>query len=45
MLPIFGNVKGNDYRLVARIQYQAGVVDVRIFGTHAEYDQIDADIV
>jgi mRNA interferase HigB len=47
MLPIFGifHVKGNDYRLVARIQYQAGVVEVRFFGTHAEYDQIDADIV
>lgn len=39
------NIKGNDYRLVARIQYQAGVVEVRFFGTHAEYDQIDADTV
>jgi mRNA interferase HigB len=39
------NIKGNDYRLVARIQYQAGVVAVRFFGTHAEYDQIDAETV
>jgi mRNA interferase HigB len=39
------NIKGNDYRLVARIQYQAAVVEIRFFGTHAEYDQIDADTV
>jgi mRNA interferase HigB len=39
------NIKGNDYRLIARLQYQAGVVAIRFFGTHAEYDQIDADTV
>ncbi len=39
------NIKGNDYRLVARIQYQAGVVAIRFFGTHAEYDEIDAEAV
>jgi len=39
------NIKGNDYRLVARIQYQAGVVALRFFGTHAEYDRIDAETV
>jgi mRNA-degrading endonuclease HigB of HigAB toxin-antitoxin module len=39
------NIKGNDYRLVARIQYQAGVLAVRFFGTHAEYDRIDAETV
>ena len=39
------NIKGNDYRLVARVQYQAGVLDIRFFGTHAEYDQIDAGTV
>lgn len=39
------NIKGNDYRLVARIQYQEGVVAIRFFGTHAEYDQIDAETV
>lgn len=39
------NTKGNDYRLVAAIQYQAGVVAVRFFGTHAEYDDIDAETV
>ena len=39
------NIKGNDYRLVARIQYQAGVLVIRFFGTHAEYDRIDAETV
>jgi mRNA interferase HigB len=39
------NIKGNDYRLVTRIQYQAGIVAVRFFGTHGEYDKIDAENV
>jgi len=39
------NIKGNDYRLVARMQYQAGIVAIRFFGTHAEYDQIDAETI
>jgi mRNA interferase HigB len=39
------NIKGNDYRLVARLQYQAGILAVRFFGTHAEYDEIDAETV
>jgi mRNA interferase HigB len=39
------NIKGNDYRLIVRIQYQAGVIAVRFFGTHAEYDQINAETV
>ena len=39
------NIKGNDYRLVARVNYQAGVLAIRFFGTHAEYDEIDAETV
>jgi mRNA interferase HigB len=39
------NIKGNDFRLVARVQYQAGVVSIRFFGTHGEYDKIDAETV
>lgn len=37
------NIKGNDYRLIARVQYQASVLMIRVFGTHAEYDGIDAE--
>jgi mRNA interferase HigB len=39
------NIKGNDYRLVAAVQYRAGVLAIRFFGTHADYDRIDAEIV
>ena len=39
------NIKGNDYRLVARLQYQASVLAIRFFGTHAEYDEIDVETV
>lgn len=39
------NIKGNDYRLVAALQYRAGAVAIRFFGTHGEYDSIDAETV
>jgi mRNA interferase HigB len=39
------NIKGNDYRLVAALQYRAGALAIRFFGTHAEYDNIDAETV
>ena len=35
------NIKGNDYRLVVRINYPYRVLYVRFVGTHAEYDKID----
>ena len=39
------HIKGNDYRLVAALQYRAGAVAIRFFGTHGEYDKIDAETV
>jgi mRNA interferase HigB len=39
------NIKGNDYRLIAVIQYREGIVMVRFFGSHQEYDRIDAESV
>ncbi len=39
------NIKGNDFRLVATIKYPAGVLAIRFFGTHVEYDAIDVETV
>jgi mRNA interferase HigB len=39
------NIKGNDYRLVVKINYQYRVVYVRFVGTHAEYDKVDVEEV
>jgi mRNA interferase HigB len=33
------NVKGNSYRLVAKVAYQTAVVVVEWMGTHAQYDK------
>lgn len=32
------DIKGNDYRLVAQVGFNSGVVSVQKVGTHAEYD-------
>jgi mRNA interferase HigB len=39
------NVAGNKYRLVAWINYPYRVLYIRFVGTHAQYDQIDAQTV
>jgi HTH-type transcriptional regulator/antitoxin HigA len=36
------NIKGNDYRLVAAINYENGWVFIKFIGTHQEYDDIDS---
>lgn len=39
------NIKANSYRLVCQINYAAEVVEIRFFGSHAEYDGINAETV
>lgn len=39
------NIKANDYRLIALVQYANGVVMIRFCGSHEEYDKVDAEVV
>ena len=35
------NIKGNDYRLVAAIDYEKSIVWIKWVGAHADYERID----
>ena len=35
------NVKGNDYRLVAAVDFEKSIVWIKWIGTHRDYDKID----
>jgi len=35
-------IKGNDYRIVAKINYDYQILRIRFVGTHQEYDKINA---
>ena len=39
------NIKGNDFRLVAALDYRRQVVYIKWVGSHAEYDLIDAETI
>jgi mRNA interferase HigB len=39
------DIKGNDYRVVAELNYENGWVFLKFIGTHREYDSIDANTV
>lgn len=37
------NIKGNDFRLVAKINYEKQWLFIRFIGTHKDYNKIDAE--
>jgi mRNA interferase HigB len=39
------NIKANDYRLIAMVQYRDGVLIIRFFGSHEDYDKVNAEAV
>ena len=39
------NIKGNDYRLIVAIAYRMQWAYIKFVGTHAQYDQVDAQTV
>ena len=39
------NIKANDYRLIVLVHYESGIAMVRFFGSHEEYDKVDAETV
>ena len=39
------NISGNRFRLVVAVNYGFGVIDLRFFGTHTEYDRISVESI
>lgn len=39
------NIKGNNYRLITKINYDYKILWIRFIGTHEEYDKINAETI
>ena len=39
------NIKANDFRLITLVEYRDGILMIRFFGSHEEYDAVDAEMV
>jgi mRNA interferase HigB len=39
------NIMGNKYRLIVRIVFEYKAIQIKWFGTHAEYDRVDVRVV
>lgn len=42
---VFKRLKGTDYRLIVKVNYQFQKVFIRFIGTHAQYDRINANTI
>ena len=36
------NIAGNNYRVIAAVNFKAKIVYIKFIGTHSEYDKVDA---
>ena len=43
--PVVFDIAGNSYRLIASMNYKFQSAYIKFFGTHAQYDRIDAAFV
>lgn len=39
------NILGNHYRLIVRIIFEYKAIQIKWFGTHSEYDRVDAKTI
>ena len=39
------NIKGNDYRLIVKFNFEYQICWIRFIGTHAEYNKINANTI
>ena len=37
------NIRGDDYRVILAVAFKIDVLHVKFIGTHAQYDEIDAE--
>lgn len=42
---IIFNIKGNNYRLIVKINFQYQMMWIRFIGTHKDYNKIDANSI